>query len=107
MNMADPSYKQPSQALIREALNDAYPFQGGEYELLAIRVGRLHRAEDIEFDDTQKSLVKAWKSTPHSIPPIVVEDQGGGMYEIVDGFHRYDAAIRAGVTNIWVVEALR
>jgi len=102
--MPEPRYARPSRSLIKESLSDAYPGQSGEYELVALRVGRLQRAEDIELDDTQESLVRAWKNTPHLISPIVVEPQGGS-YVIVDGYHRYDAAIRAGMDWIWGVMA--
>lgn len=104
-----PKYKKPQEALIEESLRDAGRSTARDYfnwRLIQVRVARISRAEDIELTEEQQALVKAWEKSPETIPPIVVRSVGGDSYRIVDGYHRHDAAKRAGLDYIWAIEVI-
>lgn len=70
--------------------------------------------DEIEPREERESLrydlrpwVRMWKKQPQRVPPPVVHTvqySRGTMYRIVDGHHRYYAALDAGMSYIYVIE---
>lgn len=60
---------------------------------------------DDEFQPRSAGLVEAHvqlllESDPASWPPLLVTPHAGGGYDLIDGFHRFEAARRLGLTTL-------
>jgi hypothetical protein len=82
------------------------PFDGNGSVMIAL--GRLHANEDYQprLDGLSESHVRLLTQTdPTTWPPLLVTPNGLGDWDVLDGFHRHEAARRLGLAELACVVA--
>lgn len=103
--------RRPTKAAIDEALEAASRvalIDGHRFKLLKVALDEIEPREEREdLRGDLRPLVRMWEKQPHRVPPpvvIAIPYSGGTKYRILDGHHRYYAALDAQMPNIYVIE---
>lgn len=106
---SNPTYAEPSEEMVEGSLRDALKSVSRDLEkwrVVFLPTSQIQRGRDINLEERHEDLPDAWLDAPDTILPIVVRKIAKNKYRIVDGYHRFEAAMRAGVKNLWAVEVV-
>jgi ParB-like chromosome segregation protein Spo0J len=92
-------YPRPSKRLIRFALAGLAGIRIREYEVVPVPLDELEPTEPLHMEYVPEELIELMRTHPENVPPIVIGDM-----EILDGHHRYLAALEAGLTHLWAID---
>ncbi len=97
-------YPRPSQELVDRMLTKAKELNALTFEPL-LRVLDIARLQPSQWADKEPvpGLADAVREDPASVPPLLVQVWGNGVFRVLDGHHRLKAARQAGRSTVWCV----
>lgn len=97
-------YPRPAQGLVDKMLTKARELNALTFEPL-LRVVDTVRLQPSQWGDKEAnpSLSQAVAEDPASVPPLLVQVWGNGVFRVLDGHHRLKAARAEGRSKLWCV----
>ncbi len=97
-------YPRPAPELVDRMLTKAKELNALTFEPL-LRVVDVDRLQPSQWGDKEppEGLADAVSEDPASVPPLLVQVWGNGVFRVLDGHHRLKAARQAGRSKVWCV----